>query len=325
MDFYPQTGVALTPERLARTEAFLNKMGLKYEGGADYTVQLVSDSGDIVGSGSLCGKVLKYIAIDPALQGEGAALTLVSELVAEAMRRGIRKLFLFTKASNEMLFRGVGFYTLAATRDVCFMENGRSGLARWLDSVPRLQGRVGACVMNCNPFTLGHRYLVETAASMVDSLYLFVVSEDSSRFSFKDRLAMVRLGTGDLDNVLVLPGGEYMISKATFPTYFIKEGADADSIYASLDVTLFGQKIAPALNISRRFVGTEPYCTVTNNYNEVMKQILPACGVEVVEIERTGGISASRVREALDNGDIDAVRALVPATTADYILKGRTE
>ena len=325
MEFYPQAGVMLTPERLKKTEEFLEKMGLRYEGGADYTVQLISEYGEILGNGCLCGNILKYIAVDERLQGEGAALTLVSELVSEAYRRGITKLFLFTKAANELLFRGTGFYTLASTRDVCFMENTRTGLARWLDTVPRFGGTVGAAVMNCNPFTLGHRYLIKTAARQVDHLYVFVVSEDSSRFSFEDRMYMVRRGTEDLENVCVIPSGEYMISKATFPTYFIKDGANIESIYASLDVTLFGSKIAKSLGITRRFVGTEPYCAVTRNYNEIMKQLLPAYGVEVVEIERTGGISASRVREALDAGDIAALDELVPKTTLDHIMNREDE
>ena len=321
MDFYLSQDAVLAGERLAKTEDFLAASGLRYEGGSDYCVQLISDDGEIVGNGCLCGNILKYIAVDPRLQGEGAALTLVSQLVEEAFRRGITKLFLFTKASNEMLFRGVGFYTLAATRDVCFMENSRSGLSRWLDGVPRYEGTVGAAVMNCNPFTKGHRYLIETAAAAVDRLYVFVVSEDRSLFPFADRLRMVMLGTEDLKNVTVLPSGEYMISQATFPTYFLKDGADADSVYAALDLTLFGSKIAPALNISKRFVGTEPYCAVTNNYNEVMKRLLPSFGVEVCEIPRTGGISASRVREALDRGDIGSVRRLVPASTYEYITE----
>ena len=312
-------GVSLTGGRLAKTEEFLGKMGLRYEGGADYTVQLVSDAGGILGNGCLSGNILKYIAIDPALQGEGAALSLVSELVAEAMRRGISKLFLFTKAENEMLFRGIGFYTLAATRSVCFMENTRNGLSRWLDSVPRLEGTVGAAVMNCNPFTKGHRYLIETASKQVDSLYVFVVSEDLSRFRFEDRLRMVKLGTADLENVTVLPSGEYMISRGTFPTYFLKDSMNAESVYAELDLTLFAEKIAPALNISRRFVGTEPYCPVTNDYNEIMKRLLPSRSVAVTEIERTGGISASRVREALDRNDIKALDELVPESTLQYL------
>ena len=324
MEFYPQAGVILNPERLAKTEYFLEKMGLRYEGGADYTVQLCSEYGELLGNGCLCGNILKYIAVDERLQGEGAALTIVSELVSEAYRRGITKLFLFTKASNEMLFRGAGFYTLAATRDVCFMENTRSGLSRWLDTVPRFEGNIGAAVMNCNPFTLGHRFLIRTAAEQVDHLYVFVVSEDSSRFSFADRIEMVRRGTRDLLNVCVIPSGEYMISKATFPTYFIKDTANAESMYAALDVTLFGSKIAKALGITRRFVGTEPYCGVTRNYNEVMKELLPKYGVEVCEIERTGGISASRVREALDKGDITALDELVPESTLNYIMRKET-
>lgn len=319
MDFFIDSGVSLRGERLKKTEDFLARMGLRYEGGADHTVQLVSDSGEILGSGSLCGNILKYIAVDPALQGEGAALSLVSELTAEAMRRGVTKLFLFTKASNEMLFRGMGFYTLASTRDVCFMENTRNGLSRWLASVPRYEGTVGAAVMNCNPFTKGHRYLIETAAKAVDRLYVFVVSEDRSRFSFRDRFEMVRLGTEDLGNVTVLPSGEYMISRATFPTYFLKDSSKAGSAYASLDVTLFGEKIAPALGITKRFVGTEPYCAVTSDYNSVMKALLPSFGVEVVEIPRIGGISASRVREALDNNRTSELDELVPASTLRYM------
>jgi [citrate (pro-3S)-lyase] ligase len=335
MDFYPQGFSSLTGERLRKTEELLERSGLRFMGGADFTAQLVSDEGELVGTGSLCGNVLKYIAIDERLRGEGAALTLVSELVSEAYRRGITKLFLFTKAANEMLFRGVGFYTLASTRDVCFMENTRSGLSRWLASVPRLDGTVGACVMNCNPFTNGHRYLIETAAGMADSLYVFVVSEDESEFSFDDRFALVKAGTADLKNVTVLPSGEYMISRATFPTYFLKEGADAESVWSTLDLTLFAEKIAPALNIRKRFVGTEPYCAVTRNYNGIMKDLLPRYGIEVREIERMGltkqkgdkpplpghkaAISASRVREAIAKGDTEVLKKLVPQTTYDLI------
>ena len=318
--FYTHTGVLLTPERLAKTEEFLARMGLAYEGGADYTVQLVSEYGEILGSGCLCGRVLKYIAVDPSLQGEGAANVIVGELVSEAYRRGITKLFLFTKAGNEALFRGVGFYTVAATNEVCFMENSRTGISRWLSSLKKAEGGViGAAVMNCNPFTLGHRYLIETAAARVDTLMVFVVSEDRSRFSFAERYDMVLRGTEDIANVIVQPSGDYMISHATFPTYFMKDGQDKLAANAKLDIELFGKRIAPALGITKRFVGTEPYSAVTRQYNEMMKELLPGMGVEVIEIPRIGGISASRVREALDRGDLQAVGGLVPASTLDHI------
>ena len=320
MEHYISTGVCLIGLRLKKTVEFLNEMGLKYEGGADYTVQLESEDGDILANGCLCGNILKYIAVDPVLQGEGAALTVLSELVSEAMRRGIRKLFLFTKAQNELLFRDAGFTALAATRDVCFMENTRTGLSGWLDSIPKYEGTVGAIVMNLNPFTLGHRYLIETASKLVDRLYVFVVSEDRSRFSFTDRFNMAKLGTRDIENITLLPSGEYMISQATFPTYFLKDGANAQSVYAALDLTLFASRIAPALNITRRFVGTEPFCPVTRGYNEVMKALLPKYGIEVTEVERFNGVSASRVREAMDAKDTASLSELVPKSTLDYII-----
>lgn len=79
--------------------------------------------------------------------------------------------------------------------------------------------------MNCNPFTLGHRYLIEEACSQVDILYVFVVEEDKSYFKFEDRIEMVRQGTKDLKQVQVLPSGKYIISKETFAQYF-KKGAN---------------------------------------------------------------------------------------------------
>ncbi len=322
MSFELAPGVMLSGERLKRTEAFLAECGLAYEGGADYTVQLVSEEGDILGTGSLCGRVLKYIAVDPCLQGEGGANMILSELVSEAYRRGLTHLLIFTKAANEGTFRSMGFYTVARTREVCLMENSAHGFDRWLDSLEKPRGGVvGAAVMNCNPFTLGHRYLIEKAAAEVDELMVFVVSEDRSRFPFADRLDMVRHGVEGLPNVIVQPGGDYMISFATFPTYFMKEGQDKQAINAALDITLFGQRIAPALGITRRFVGTEPNCSVTRAYNELMKRMLPEMGVEVTEIPRLGDISASRVREAMDRGDIETVHRMVPGTTLQRIIK----
>lgn len=53
---------------------------------------------------------------------------------------------------------------------------------------------IGSIVMNCNPFTLGHRYLVEEASRQSDLLYIFVVEEDKSDFPFEDRFNMVKAG-----------------------------------------------------------------------------------------------------------------------------------
>ena len=264
--------------------------------------------------------------MDDSLRGEGGAAAIVSRLVNRAFLTGRKKLFLFTKPENEYLFRSLGFYTLAAANGAVYMENSRRGLKNYLDSLEKGTGVQGAVVANCNPFTLGHRYLMETAAALVDTLHVFVVSDDGGdggRYSFpaETRFELVRKGTAHIGNLILHRSGDYIISHSTFPTYFIKNAADAGSVNAELDLVLFGERIAPALGITRRFVGTEPFCPVTNRYNELMKRILPKYGIEVTEIERTGGISASAVRAAMERGDIELIRRLVPDTTFDCITE----
>jgi len=184
-------------------------------------------------------------------------------------------------------------------------------------------GRVGAIVMNCNPFTLGHRYLIEHAASEVRRLYVFVVEEDKSTFPFEDRIALVRAGTADLGNVEVLPSGRFIISSITFADYFDKAEIQDKAIDPSYDVALFAKEIAPVLGITARFAGEEPLDLVTRQYNDAMRRILPTHGIEFVEIPRreTGGkpISASRVRRLLAEGDFESIAELVPESTLEYL------
>lgn len=186
--------------------------------------------------------------------------------------------------------------------------------------------RCGAIVMNCNPFTKGHRYLIEQAAGQVDLLYIFVVEEDKSVFKFEDRIEMVRRGTADLDNVKVIPSGKYIISKETFSQYFEKDNVEQvdDMDY---DVRIFGEVVAKELGISVRFVGEEPFDKVTGKYNETMKAILPEYGIEVVEIPRiTVGeeiISASAVRKALQEGDREVVESMLPLSTIGYLEESK--
>lgn len=294
-------------------------MGLRYEGDAEYTVFLTDDDGEILGTGSLCGSVLKYIAVADSLQGEGGAAAIVSRLVQYAYLHGRKKLFLFTKPKNEPMFRSLGFFALAETRDVIYMENSRSGLKNYLDSLEKGSGVQGAIVANCNPFTLGHQYLMEKAAGLVDTLHVFIVSENKSEFPFDVRFELVKKGTAHIKNLILHESGDYIISHATFPTYFIKSSANANMVNAELDLTLFCLRIAPALGITKRFVGTEPFCKVTREYNERMKQLLPDHGIEVIEIPRKDDISASSVRNAIANWDTETLRMLLPDVTFDYI------
>lgn len=190
--------------------------------------------------------------------------------------------------------------------------------------VKNITGKIGAIVMNCNPFTNGHRYLIETAAKQCQVLYVFVVEEDKSFFSFKERYALVKIGTRDIPNVVVMPSGSFMISTLTFPEYFNKDAPSETKIDPSGDVEMFGKYIAPALDINVRFAGEEPLDIITKQYNDTMERILPAMGIEfnIIKRKETGGkpISASRVRKCLETKDFREIRNLVPETTFKYLL-----
>ncbi|MDR3346545.1 MAG: adenylyltransferase/cytidyltransferase family protein [Campylobacteraceae bacterium] len=187
------------------------------------------------------------------------------------------------------------------------------------------KGNVGAIVMNCNPFTLGHHYLIEQSVKKVDHLYIFVVEEDKSYFPFKDRLELVKNGVADFKNVTVIPSGRFIISSLTFEAYSNKEKLQEEIIDASNDVTIFAEEIAPTLNITKRFAGEEPLDNVTRQYNNTMKMILPRYSIEFEVIERKSSddepISASKVRKLLENKNFDEIQNIVPQTTFEYLVK----
>lgn len=178
----------------------------------------------------------------------------------------------------------------------------------------------GVVVMNCNPFTLGHRYLIEQAAKQVERLFVMVVREDCSLFAYAERKAMVEQGVAHLENVTVIDGSEYAISQATFPTYFLKRLDDAADTQMLLDLDLFRRHIAPALGATVRFVGTEPTDQLTRRYNQLMHEVLTDVR-EISRLEKEGNaVSASRVRKAMEQGDMSTIRQLVPPTTLPYII-----
>lgn len=185
--------------------------------------------------------------------------------------------------------------------------------------------RCGAIVMNCNPFTLGHRYLIETASAQVEHLYILAVEEDRSVFKFNDRIEMIRRGVADLPNVEVIPSGKFVISSLTFPEYFEKSEKQGEAVDTTTDIEIFCTYIAPALHIKTRFVGEEPLDMVTNQYNMCMKKMLPEYGIDIIEIKRKESgeapISASRVRKLLAEKKYEEVQTLVPPTTYDYLIQ----
>lgn len=347
-----QTLNPTTPRQRQRIEAFLKRNGLRFDD-MHYYAAITDDDGEMIAGGGLKGNVIKCVAVDDAHKGETIANTLISHLIAHANEEGHSNVMLFTKPKNRQLFESLSFRLLAEAPEAVLMETGIGGINNTVEALKKIreesekykeynkeckeEGKTnlnpstpqplttttplrGVVVMNCNPFTLGHRYLIEQAAKQVERLFVMVVREDCSLFAYAERKAMVEQGVAHLKNVTVIDGSEYAISQATFPTYFLKRLDDAADTQMLLDLDLFRRHIAPALGTTVRFVGTEPTDRLTRRYNQLMHEVL-ADVRETARLEKKGNaVSASRVRKAMEQGDMSTIRQLVPPTTLPYII-----
>ena len=341
-----------------RVEAFLAANGLRLAPLDRYVVVTRDEDGDeILAGGGLDGNVIKCVAVSESARSEGLMNILVSRLIVIAREEGRDSVKAFTKPENEGIFKSLGFGLLASAPKAILMENGRGGLPeykKYLASLAR-PGRNGAIVMNANPFTKGHRYLVEQAASLVDNLYVIVVREDRSRFPYVERKAMIEAGCAGLDNVIVCEGSDYAISAATFPTYFLKKMDDATDTQIALDLDLFVNHIAKPLGVTVRFAGSEPEDALTRRYNELMAEILPGTSVAVVRqahqpdpelvkgsalrqarrpidfveiprLEQKGKpLSATSLRRALDKGHLKEAMEYIPESSIPYLVADLAE
>ncbi len=307
-------------------EDFLAKSELRLDDMDYYATVVDRESYKILAGGGFKEDIIKCIAVDDSLRGTGMSQQLISHLMSQMANQGHTNVKVFTKPGNVDIFESLGFKTLGESSKAILLENGLEGLSNYVKYLTSLKqdGKNGMIVMNANPFTLGHQHLVEQAAKQVDNLYVIVVGEDKSQFSSEERLEMVKTGCSHLNNVTVCRGSSYIISAATFPSYFIKQASDAALAQIELDLDITAHHIAPALGVSVRFVGSEPADELTSNYNEAMKSILPKHGIEVIEEPRIAKdgqpISASVVRQMLACGDFCKTKDLVPSTTTPYLV-----
>ncbi|MCO6544491.1 MAG: [citrate (pro-3S)-lyase] ligase [Gilliamella sp.] len=298
------------------------------------TIFMVAKASEqIIACAGIDRNIIKCVAIDPNYRGNQLNLTLMDHVIKYANENGYFHLFLYTKPENIDFFKGCGFYPIVEITDlVVLMENNPVGIRQYCKQLSMQQkegSKIGSIVMNANPFTKGHQYLIQYAASQCDWLHVFVVNENASLFSFDTRLKLVKDGTKQIKNVTVHASSPYIISRATFPTYFLKDKTKIDQAYMGIDLLIFRNYIAPALNITNRFVGTEPYDEVTKAYNGAMsywlenKAVSNQSAITVVEVQRiTEGdtiVSASLVRKLLASGQYEEVKKLVPSTTWDYL------
>lgn len=288
---------------------------------------VIRDNGEIVATGSVDGNILKYFYSKDEYKGQGLMAIIFQSLLNYLIENGRDSFFVFTKPKNVKIFASLGLKEIITTEYVSLFEGGFYNYKSWIkktkEKVGPKKGKRGTIIMNCNPMTLGHKYLIETALKEVDELIVFLVEEDKSVFPFKDRYEIVSKELKEFKNVKVIPSGPYMISRGTFPTYFLKEKDNMLEIYTELDGTIFAKKIGKDLEIDVRFLGTEPTDQVTLQYNRSLEKILQANDIEVKIVKRKemedSAISASRVRYLLKDKKEEEAFKFLPNSTIEYL------
>ena len=310
---------------MARIKALLERVDITLDEHLDYTCAVFDEEGQPIATGSAFGSTLRCFAVDPAHQGEGLLNEVITHLMEDRLNRGYFHLFVYTKPGSAKFFKDLGFSQIAEVPGILvFLENRKNGFSAFLKKLEsfRQPGQSAAIVMNANPFTRGHRYLIELAARENDAVHLFILSENAGPIPAKIRQRLVREGVADLPNVICHETGEYLISSATFPGYFLKSEEKILRTQALLDTALFVQ-IAKALDITVRYVGHEPHSLVTALYNDVLSETLPNHGIQCRIVPRKHlsddrVISASAVRQAIHDGCLEEVADMLPETTLNY-------
>lgn len=333
-------------------ENLLQQEGIAKDGNLDHSIGLFDENGEMIATGSCFKNTLRDLAVRDDHRGEGHMITIVNALKEYETARGITHIFLYTKPKYEGIFESLGFHRIVLLEGkLIFMESMEGGFRAYVENLKKetrafMETEAGkqiaasvkdkdadpaegglaetaglvqsAVIMNANPFTCGHKFLLQTAASQSDLVHVFLVSEEMSLIPFEVRERLVKEGTTDIPNLVFHRTGDYIISSATFPSYFLKDQDTVITSHASLDVEVFCH-IAKALGISKRFVGDEPFSHVTSMYNKIMDEGLSRAGMRLIIIprkEQDGNvISASSVRKMIQEDHIDDMRDRVPETT----------
>ncbi|HEY8889862.1 MAG TPA: [citrate (pro-3S)-lyase] ligase [Clostridium sp.] len=315
-----------------KLELFLSSEGIKLDKNLEYTVGIYK-ANELIATGSFFKNTLRCLAVKLEYQCMGVLNTVVSHLENEQYVRGFTHIFLYTKCNYIRFFNNLGFYEVARVDDLLvFMENKLNAVRNYSLELAKKSikaDRVASIVINANPFTLGHQHLIEETSNENDVVHVFVVSEEASVIPFSVRYELVRRGTIHFKNIVLHKTGDYIISNATFPSYFIKDEENVVVVHAKLDLEVYKKYIVPALGINSRYVGEEPYCNVTKKYNEVMKESLENQGIKCKTIPRLNingiAISASAVRQYIREDRIEEIKGLVPNTTYDYFRSKEAE
>lgn len=309
-----------------KVENFLSNNGLRFEEMDIYCAFF--DSNDaIVAGGGVKDDVLKCIAVDNDAKSNSLSNAIISRLRQIANENGFPHTRVFTKPENLNIFESLGYRLIGSSPYAILLESNSRGISDYVDKLKDLyiEGYNGIIVMNCNPLTEGHKYLINEARKKVDNLYIIPLPESNSEFSFEERFGMLKEFSNKFQNVIVCPSSDYLISNITFPSYFLKKISDATDSQINMDINIFVNHIAPAIGCKVRFVGSEPTDLLTARYNELLKDILPSYNIRLEVLERKetspgNAISASKIRNAVEAIDLKHILSMISIESLPYLL-----
>ncbi len=312
----------LLEEEKNKLISFLRKYNLDYEFDINYSI-LVYDKEKLVATASLANNVMKCFLVHEDYKHQNITNLMFSHLVNELKTNNIYNYFVFTSPENEKVFTSLNMKKLVETMNTVLLEGG-DYITEVLHEL-KLEYKISnnkkaAVIINANPMTNGHLHLIETASKENKEVLVFVVSEDLSSFPFKDRFKIIQKVCSQFKNVIVLPTLSYLVSKITFPKYFLKEDQLIQSEQTLVDVLVYKQYYTKIFNINRRYLGEEPFSYNTNKYNQVLKDYL---GNHIKIIKRkehnNQPISASLIRKLIKTNKITKIKEYVPLATYEYL------
>lgn len=317
--------VVLDEEKVILT-TFLKKYDLDYELDIDYSI-LVYYQDSLIATASLANNVMKCFLVARDFIGQNVTGVMFSHLVNVLNQKGISHYFVFTTPNNKKVFKSLNMKVLVTTMNTVLLEGGddiHNVLGNLKKEYNIGDGRKSCVIINANPMTLGHMFLIETAAKECDELLVFVVSEDLSSFPFEDRFEIIKEATKELSNVTVLPTLSYLVSKITFPKYFLKEDQLIQDEQTLVDVIIYKEYYTKIFKIRRRYLGEEPLSFNTSKYNKVLKDHL-GDNLKIIKRKKVGSkvISASLVRKLIKANKIEKIKKYVPLATYNYLLSDK--
>ncbi|MFP7699558.1 GNAT family N-acetyltransferase [Candidatus Phytoplasma pyri] len=329
MEICPQIKYILISDKknLYKINNFLKNQGLKKDIVDDFGV-IFAENQEIIGTVGRYRNNLKCLAIAQEYQNHNIANQLITFMIEKIYQKGFNEVFVFTKNDYFFIFKNLGFELIYGNENFGFFTNRHDLFLKYIDYLhnqTKISSNSGIIVINANPFTKGHEYLIKQSLKISDIIYLIVVKEEGSFFDYQKRLEMVKLGVNNIKNVIVLEGSNYLISKNVFPSYFLPSTEEVIKQQTILDTYIFINYIAKALKVKKRFVGEEPYSLTTYHYNNTMKNILKQNNLELIIFPRlkfkNKYISATQVRKLFVLGQFDKLSSLIPETTLNYLKK----